>query len=58
MQTRKIITQSTDGKYVGQEVIVQDGVASVSSFSFNVIQEDSNRIIGANYSVTFQQVEN
>ncbi len=54
MQTRKIITQSTDGKFVGKEVTVADGEASVCGFVFQVVKETESRIIGANYSVTYE----
>ena len=53
MPTRKVITQSTDGRFIGQEVTVSDGEASIGDFAFEVTIQTGDRIIGPNYSVTF-----
>jgi hypothetical protein len=57
MSTRKIVVQSTDEKFIGKEITVAEGEATVDGFSFEVIRQVGDRIVGANYSVTFETVE-
>jgi hypothetical protein len=51
---RKIVVASTDGRFIGDEITVVDGEATVSGFTFHVTAQTGDRIVGPNYSVTYQ----
>jgi hypothetical protein len=53
MLTRKVVTQSTDGRFIGQEVTVSGGEANIGDFAFEVTKQEGSRIIGPNYSVNY-----